>query len=50
MKAETPQRPTIGYLVSTWPRLSATFILNEVLAVERSGASVRIFSVKDPDG
>ncbi len=49
-KAETPQSPTIGYLVSTWPRLSATFILNEVIAVERSGVSVRIFSVKDPDG
>src|SRR5438105_13872752 len=49
-KAETPQSPTIGYLVSTWPRLSATFILNEVIAVERSGVAVRIFSVKDPDG
>jgi glycosyltransferase involved in cell wall biosynthesis len=49
-KAETPQGPTIGYLVSTWPRLSATFVLNEVIAVERSGVSVRIFSVKDPDG
>src|SRR5207253_1150829 len=40
----------LGFLVSTWPRLSATFILNEVIAVERSGVSVRIFSVKDPDG
>src|SRR5438105_13965033 len=50
MQAETRQRPTIGYLVSTWPRLSATFILNEVIAVERSGISLRIFSIKDPDG
>ena len=36
--------------MSTWPRLSATFILNEVIAVERSGGSLRIFSIKDPDG
>lgn len=40
--------PTVGYIVSTWPRLSQTFVLNEVLALERLGVSVRIFSVKTP--
>ncbi len=50
MHAESADSQTVGYVVSTWPRLSATFILNEVLAVERSGVSLRIFSVKDPDG
>ena len=40
----------MAYVVSTWPRLSATFVLNEVVAVERSGVSLRIFSIKDPDG
>jgi glycosyltransferase involved in cell wall biosynthesis len=41
-------RPTIGYVVSTWPRLSQTFVLNEVLALERLGLRLRIFSGKDP--
>ncbi len=50
MQADSSQSPTVGYIVSTWPRLSATFILNEVLAVERSGVPLRIFSIKDPDG
>ena len=50
MQADSTQSSTVGYIVSTWPRLSATFILNEVLAVERSGVPLRIFSIKDPDG
>lgn len=50
MGVETADSHRVGYIVSTWPRLSATFILNEVLAVERSGVSLRIFSTKDPDG
>src|SRR5919198_2048252 len=41
---------TIGYVVTTWPRLSQTFILNEILALERRGQAVRIFSTKLPDG
>src|SRR5919201_4406354 len=46
-----PERPpTVGYVVSTWPRLSQTFVLREILAVERLGVPVRIFSTKDPDG
>src|SRR5918911_5560230 len=46
-----PERlPTVGYVVSRWPRLSQTFVLREILAVERLGVPVRIFSTKDPDG
>ena len=41
---------TVGYVVSTWPRLSQTFVLTEVVAMERSGVPLRIFSVKDPGG
>jgi len=41
---------TVGYVVSTWPRLSQTFVLTEVMALERSGVPLRIFSVKDPGG
>ena len=47
-RSERP--PTVGYVVSTWPRLSQTFVLREILAVERLGVPVRIFSTKDPDG
>lgn len=42
------QGPRVGYVVSTWPRLSQTFVLNEILALERCGLSVRIFSTKAP--
>ncbi len=32
MPLQLERRPTIGYVVSTWPRLSQTFVLNEILA------------------
>ncbi len=38
----------VGYVVGTWPRLSESFILNEILALERHGVLLRIFSVKNP--
>src|SRR5438309_12087644 len=43
-------RSTVGYayIVSTWPSLSQTFVLNEVLALEQRGVQLRIFSLKDP--
>src|SRR2546422_4339932 len=50
MPVPSEPRPTIGYVVSTWPRLSQTFVLNEILALEKRGLPVRIFSTKDPDG
>src|SRR5437763_12010976 len=46
--AGSEKPPTVGYVVSTWPRLSQTFVLHEILAVERLGVPVRIFSAKDP--
>src|SRR5213592_3598731 len=47
----TPERAaTVGYIVSTWPRLSQTFVLNEILALEERGQRLRIFSLKDPVG
>ena len=39
----------VGYIVKSWPRLSETFILNEILGLERCGVPIRIFSVRDPD-
>jgi glycosyltransferase involved in cell wall biosynthesis len=37
-------RPVI-YIVRSWPRLSQTFVLNEVLALERRGVDLAIFSL-----
>ena len=39
----------VAYLVKTFPRLSETFILNEILGLERLGAEIRIFSLKRPE-
>lgn len=39
---------TVGIIVSTWPRLSQTFVLREVLGLERLGLRLRIFSVRVP--
>ncbi len=35
----------LGYLVRGWPRLSQTFVLDEVLALERLGLRLRIFAL-----
>jgi glycosyltransferase involved in cell wall biosynthesis len=42
------QAGRIAYLVKTFPRLSETFILNEVLELERQGLALEIFSIKRP--
>jgi glycosyltransferase involved in cell wall biosynthesis len=39
---------TIGYLLRSFPRLSQTFILNEVLAMEERGVPLRLFPAIDP--
>lgn len=38
----------IGYILKQYPRLSETFILNEILGVEATGASVSVFSLRPP--
>lgn len=38
----------VGYIVRSFPRLSQTFVLNEVLALEESAVQVRIFSCINP--
>lgn len=44
-----PDEPrVVGYVVSTWPRLSQTFVVSEILALERAGMRLEIFSVKRP--
>lgn len=39
----------VAYLLKTFPRLSETFILNEILGLEQMGVEIQIFSLKMPD-
>src|SRR5262245_6649982 len=39
---------TIGYIIRSYPRLSQTFILNEILALEEVGAQLHLFPITDP--
>ena len=41
--------PRIGYVLKRFPRISETFILNEILELERQGTSLEIFSLLDPE-
>src|SRR6516164_3161146 len=47
--SETDHQRTIAYIVKAWPRLSETFILNEIISLEQRGVPIRIFSVREPD-
>lgn len=38
----------IAYLLKTFPKLSETFILNEILELERQGLELHIFSLRQP--
>ncbi len=40
--------PKIAYLIKCFPRLSETFILNEVLELEQQGLPLRIYSLLQP--
>ncbi len=40
------KRMRVAYLVKTFPRLSETFILNEILGVEELGLELEIFSLR----
>src|SRR5439155_13021876 len=41
------QSPKIGYVLKRFPRLSETFILNEILELERLGSAIQIYSLID---
>jgi hypothetical protein len=38
----------VAYVLKVFPRLSETFILNEILELERQGIAVEIFSLNPP--
>ena len=39
----------VAYLIKMYPRFSETFILAELLELERQGATLQVFSLKKPD-
>jgi len=47
--SELSNQRTIAYIVKAWPRLSETFILNEIISLEQRGVPIHIFSVREPD-
>lgn len=49
MDPQADGNPKVGYVVSAWPRLSETFILNEVISIERLGVRLQIFTMKEPE-
>ncbi len=40
--------PTVGYLTKRFPRLSETFILDEILGLEAAGVPLRLYGIMDP--
>jgi glycosyltransferase involved in cell wall biosynthesis len=45
---ESRSNKQIGYLLRSYPRLSQTFVLNEILALEQIGVSIQIFALTNP--
>jgi glycosyltransferase involved in cell wall biosynthesis len=45
--SETAPAP-IGYILKMYPRFSETFVLSELLELERQGVELHIFSLKNP--
>jgi glycosyltransferase involved in cell wall biosynthesis len=45
---ESSSNKQIGYLLRSYPRLSQTFVLNEMLALEKVGVSIQIFALTNP--
>jgi colanic acid/amylovoran biosynthesis glycosyltransferase len=43
-----PDRSRVGYVLKVYPRLSETFIVSELLAHQRAGQDVEIFSLRPP--
>jgi glycosyltransferase involved in cell wall biosynthesis len=38
----------VGYILKMYPRYSETFVVNEILALERAGVAIEIFSLRPP--
>jgi colanic acid/amylovoran biosynthesis glycosyltransferase len=49
MTSLSDSRPRVAYILKMFPRFSETFILSEILELERTGVDVRVFSLKLPN-
>jgi glycosyltransferase involved in cell wall biosynthesis len=49
MKQTPPTGASIAYLLKRYPRLSETFILHEILELERQGMALQVFSLLNPE-
>lgn len=45
---ESQSNQQVGYILRSYPRLSQTFIVNEILALEQAGVPIQIFAIVDP--
>lgn len=45
---QSPDHPKVAYLLRSFPRLSQTFILHEILALEELGVSLQLFAMTNP--
>lgn len=45
---QSPHHPRIAYLLRSYPRLSQTFILHEILALEQIGVPLHLFAMTNP--
>ncbi len=43
-----PESPTLGYILKGYPRISETFISNEILLLEQLGFHMRLFPMRHP--
>jgi len=43
-----PKKPVLGMILKGYPRISETFISNEILLLERQGIPIHIFSMRQP--
>ncbi len=48
MTAPQAHGASVAYLLKRFPRLSETFILHEILELERQGMKLRLYSLLDP--
>ena len=48
-QSESDHPGKIAYILKMFPRFSETFILNEILELERTGVDIHIFSLKQPN-
>lgn len=46
--AEKKNKPTLAYILKGYPRISETFISNEILLLEQLGFSIRLFPMRKP--